>query len=47
MKAVAVANDAGHAALADKTENLDFSFLPKSLVLQCERLIESYHALHG
>jgi hypothetical protein len=47
MQAVAVANDAGHAALADKTENLDFSFLPKSLVLQCQRLIESYHELHG
>lgn len=42
-----VANDAGHAALADKTENIDFSFLPKSLTAQCRSLIESYHDLHG
>ena len=49
MKAVTVANDAGagNAARADKFPNLDFSFLPKSLVLQCQRLIESYHELHG
>jgi hypothetical protein len=42
-----VANDAGHAALAGKTENLDLSFLPKSLTTQCQSLIESYHELHG
>jgi hypothetical protein len=42
-----VANDAGHAAPADKTENVDFGFLPKSLTLQCRSLIESYHELHG
>src|ERR1700733_6959569 len=42
-----VANDAGLAALADKTENLDFSFLPKSLTAQCQSLIGSYHELHG
>src|ERR1700724_413092 len=48
MDAVAeIANDAGHAALAEKTENLDFSFLPKSLTVQCQSLIESYHELHG
>src|ERR1700733_12338642 len=48
MEAVAdVANDAGLAALADKTENLDFSFLPKSLTVQCQSLIGSYHELHG
>src|SRR6202048_5151005 len=48
MGAVAeIANDAGHAALAEKTENLDFSFLPKSLTVQCQSLIESYHELHG
>jgi len=45
--AAEIANDAGHAALADKTENLDFSFLPKSLTVQCQSLIESYHELHG
>lgn len=28
-------------------EILDFSFLPKSLVVQCESLIESFHDLHG
>jgi hypothetical protein len=44
---VAVANDAGHAALADKAENFDLSFLPKSLTAQCRSLIESYHELHG
>jgi hypothetical protein len=48
MEVVAqVANDAGNAALADKTENLDLSFLPKSLTTQCQSLIESYHELHG
>src|ERR1700675_1958044 len=48
MDAVAeIANDAGHAALTEKTENLDFSFLPKSLTVQCQSLIESYHELHG
>jgi len=40
-------NDAGHAALAGKTETLDLSFLPNSLTTQCRSLIESYHALHG
>jgi hypothetical protein len=43
----AIANDAGHVALADKTENCDLSFLPKSLTAQCQSLIESYHELHG
>jgi hypothetical protein len=48
MEVVAdVASDAGHAALADKTENFDLSFLPKSLTEQCQSLIESYHELHG
>jgi hypothetical protein len=42
-----VANDAGNAAFADKTENFDLSFLPKSLTAQCRSLIESYHELHG
>ena len=42
-----VANDRTQAALAGKAENLDFSFLPKSLTAQCQSLIESYHELHG
>ena len=42
-----VANHAGHTALADKTGNIDFSFLPKTLTAQCRSLIESYHELHG
>jgi hypothetical protein len=35
------------AALAEKADNPDFSFLPKSLTVQCRSLIESYHELHG
>ena len=42
-----VANDRGHAASAAMAEDLDFSFLPKSLISQCQSLIESYHELHG
>jgi hypothetical protein len=41
------ANGATHLTLADKTENFDLSFLPKSLTAQCRSLIESYHELHG
>jgi hypothetical protein len=41
------ANHQGQAAPADKTEYLDLSFLPKSLMAQCRSLIESYHDLHG
>jgi hypothetical protein len=41
------ANEASDAAVADRVENLDFSFLPESLTLQCQSLIESYHELHG
>src|SRR6202171_2389760 len=48
MEVVAeVANDAENAALADRAENVDFSFLPNSLTVQCRSLIESYHELHG
>ena len=52
MEAVAtIANradfNAGLAALAGKSEDLDFSFLPKSLTTQCQSLIGSYHELHG
>jgi hypothetical protein len=48
MEAVAeIANDTGHAILADAAENPDFGFLPTSLTQQCRSLIESYHELHG
>jgi hypothetical protein len=47
MEFVAVASDAGHAAVADKTGNFDLGFLPTSLTAQCRSLIESYHELHG
>ncbi len=57
MEVVAeIANDAAissdtdvaiEAALAEKADNPDFSFLPKSLTVQCRSLIESYHELHG
>src|SRR3984957_20801507 len=33
--------------LPEKAQNPDFSFLPKSLTVQCRSLIESYHELHG
>jgi hypothetical protein len=44
---VAVAKQDDHATLADRTENFDLSFLPRSLTTQCRSLIESYHELHG
>jgi hypothetical protein len=40
-------NDAGLAAHIDEVESIDFSFVPDSLIVQCRRLIESYHDLHG
>src|ERR1700691_5309434 len=40
-------NDADHPVLAGNAENIDFSFLPNSLTVQCRSLIESYHELHG
>ena len=42
-----VANDDGHAAAAVKPASVDFGFLPKPLLSQCQSLIESYHELHG
>jgi hypothetical protein len=55
--AAQIANDAGLSngaddlalamMLADKAENPDFGFLPNSLTVQCQSLIESYHELHG
>jgi hypothetical protein len=48
MDAVAEdANDKSDAILADAAENPDFRFLPNSLTVQCQSLIESYHELHG
>src|SRR6202043_2382380 len=57
MEVVAeIANDAASSndtdvasdvVLAENAENPDFSFLPKSLTVQCASLIESYHELHG
>ncbi len=41
------ADDASDAASVNSVENLDFSFLPDSLIAQCRSLIESYHELHG
>jgi hypothetical protein len=40
-------NRDGRASDAGKSDNVDFSFLPKGLVSQCQMLIESFHDLHG
>jgi hypothetical protein len=32
---------------AGETQTVDFGFLPKSLISQCQVLIESFHDLHG
>jgi len=45
--AVELAEEKDQAAAAGRTENCDLSFLPKTLVAQCQSLIESYHELHG
>jgi hypothetical protein len=42
-----VSNGARDATRADTVENPDFWFLPRSLTVQCQSLIESYHELHG
>jgi hypothetical protein len=42
-----VANRPDGAAQLEAIENIDFGFLPDSLIEQCRRLIESYHELHG
>src|ERR1700722_14736370 len=41
------ADDNSDAPNAGDAEKVDFGFLPKSLVSQCQVLIESFHALHG
>jgi len=38
---------ASDAADIAKVEDIDFGFLPKSLIVQCQSLIESFHELHG
>lgn len=40
-------DDADGAPNSAEAENVDFSFLPKILVSQCQTLIESFHELHG
>ena len=40
------ADDTG-APRGGESENVDFGFLPKSLISQCQVLIESFHELHG
>jgi hypothetical protein len=40
------ANDTGALRNGD-SGNIDFGFLPKSLISQCQVLIESFHELHG
>jgi hypothetical protein len=35
------------ARRGSESENIDFGFLPKSLISQCQVLIESFHELHG
>jgi hypothetical protein len=42
-----VENEIGQAVLAGKAESRDLSFLPSSLISQCQSLIGSYHELHG
>jgi hypothetical protein len=41
------AGDKGHAPNGGETEQVDFGFLPKSLISQCQVLIESFHDIHG
>ena len=40
-------DDADGAPIPEAAENVDFGFLPKILVSQCQTLIESFHELHG
>jgi hypothetical protein len=47
MEAVTeVARDA-YSSAAARDDEVDLSFLPKNLIGQCRRLIESYHEVHG
>ena len=40
-------NSGGRTLDAGENDGVDFSFLPKGLVSQCQVLIESFHDLHG
>lgn len=40
-------HDVVESSMIGPPDNLDFSFLPKTLVAQCASLIESYHEVHG
>src|ERR1700761_5254157 len=40
-------NASNTGASGDGSEKVDFGFLPKSLISQCQVLIESFHELHG
>jgi hypothetical protein len=40
-------NGSGRVPDTSESEKVDFGFLPKSLVSQCQVLIESFHDLHG
>jgi hypothetical protein len=40
-------NGIGRVPDTSASEKVDFGFLPKSLVSQCQVLIESFHDLHG
>ena len=40
-------DDTDGAQYPGEAENVDFGFLPNSLISQCQALIESFHALHG
>lgn len=41
------ASDDGRQPKTGSTTDTDFSFLPNSLISQCQVLIESFHDLHG
>jgi hypothetical protein len=40
-------SSASGVSFAEKNDDIDFGFLPKSLITQCRSLIESFHELHG
>jgi hypothetical protein len=41
------ADDKDRARNTGETAQVDFGFLPKSLISQCQALIESFHDIHG
>jgi hypothetical protein len=40
-------SNASVVSYAEKNGEIDFGFLPKSLIMQCRSLVESFHELHG